>query len=160
MSTTDTGALVVVLSLQLLNVKLMLTDVLLSVTGEEIESVCRSVYSKCKKRESAGSLLHTLPSGGTLGRVPLCCNVDSDTHYRTISQSKLAIELCEYLDSLTCILVEMLSRQLPMLYIIEDILDRTHPNYSVYHTIERCITIQLLSSSILSMVQNSDSKFS
>ncbi|XP_067945957.1 arginine/serine-rich protein PNISR-like [Watersipora subatra] len=35
----------------MLKVKTMLTEVLLSVTNEEIESVCKSVYNKCKKRE-------------------------------------------------------------------------------------------------------------
>ena len=33
---------------------MMLTEVLLSVTNEEIENVCKSVYNKYKKQELAG----------------------------------------------------------------------------------------------------------
>lgn len=38
----------------------MLTEVLLSVTNEEIEVVCKSVYSKYKKQEQAGRILNRL----------------------------------------------------------------------------------------------------
>lgn len=37
----------------------MLTDVLLSVTNDEIENICQSVYNKCKKHELAGRVDNT-----------------------------------------------------------------------------------------------------
>lgn len=65
----------------MMKVKIMLTEVLLSVTNEEISSVCKSVYSKCKKRELAGRLIYkqfnkwAMMACRAIGH--FCCNTDT-----------------------------------------------------------------------------------
>ena len=74
---------------------MMLTEVLLSVTNEEIENVCKSVYNKYKKQELAGinSILtltsdcytcnnNLLLSADTVTQLTLVVSQNDDLSYR------------------------------------------------------------------------------
>ena len=66
---------------------MMLTEVLLSVTNEEIENVCKSVYNKYKKQELAGiNSIMTLTS-----EYYTCSNTDLLHSADTVTQLTLVV---------------------------------------------------------------------
>ena len=66
---------------------MMLTEVLLSVTNEEIENVCKSVYNKYKKQELAGiNSIMTLTSD-----CYTCSNTDILHSADTVTQLTLVV---------------------------------------------------------------------
>ena len=66
---------------------MMLTEVLLSVTNEEIENVCKSVYNKYKKQELAG--IHSIMT--LTSEYYTCSNTDLLHSADTVTQLTLVV---------------------------------------------------------------------